>query len=105
MTSTATAGFKLEPAFTAPGALGFDGVEFGLRDALIQSSTGEAVFEQAGVEVPTSWSMRATNIVASKYFPWCARHTGTRTQREAAHHTGRRYNHRGGDLGWLFRHR
>ena len=58
----------LEPAFTAPGALGFDGAEFGLRDALIQSSTGEAVFEQAGVEVPTSWSMRATNIVASKYF-------------------------------------
>ena len=67
MTSTATAGFKLEPVFTAPGALGFDGVEFGLRDALIQSSTGEAVFEQAGVEVPASWSVRATNIVASKY--------------------------------------
>ena len=68
MTFTTTAGFKLEPVFTAPGALGVDGVEFGLRDALIQSSTGEAVFEQAGVEVPTSWSMRATNIVASKYF-------------------------------------
>ena len=68
MTSTATAGFKLEPVFTAPGALGFDGVEFGLRDALIQSSTGEVVFEQLGVEMPTSWSRRATNIVASKYF-------------------------------------
>src|SRR5664280_835364 len=58
MTFTTTAGFKLEPVFTAPGALGFDGVEFGLRDALIQSSTGEAVFEQLGVEVPTSWSDR-----------------------------------------------
>src|ERR1035441_1137388 len=68
MTSSTTAEFKLEPVFTAPGALGFDGVEFGLRDALIQSSTGETVFEQLGVEVPTSWSQRATNIVASKYF-------------------------------------
>ena len=68
MTSTATAGFTLEPVFTAPGAHGFDGVEFTLRDALILSGSGKTVFEQKDCEVPTSWSQTATNIVASKYF-------------------------------------
>jgi ribonucleoside-diphosphate reductase alpha chain len=68
MTSTTTAGFTLEPVFTAPGAHGFDGVEFTLRDALIQSGSGKTVFEQKDCEVPTSWSQTATNIVASKYF-------------------------------------
>ena len=68
MTSTTTAGFTLEPVFTAPGAHGFDGVEFTLRDALILSGSGKTVFEQKDCEVPTSWSQTATNIVASKYF-------------------------------------
>ena len=68
MTSTATAGFTLEPVFTAPGAHGFDGVEFTLRDALIQSGSGKTVFEQKDCEVPTSWSQTALNIAASKYF-------------------------------------
>ena len=68
MTSTTTAGFTLEPVFTATGAHGFDGVEFTLRDALIQSGSGKTVFEQKDCEVPTSWSQTATNIVASKYF-------------------------------------
>jgi ribonucleoside-diphosphate reductase alpha chain len=68
MTSTTTAGFTLEPVFTSPGAHGFDGVEFTLRDALIQSGSGKTVFEQKDCEVPTSWSQTATNIVASKYF-------------------------------------
>ena len=68
MTSTTTAGFTIEPVFTAPGAHGFDGVEFTLRDALIQSGSGKTVFEQKDCEVPTSWSQTATNIVASKYF-------------------------------------
>ena len=68
MTSTTTAGFTLKPVFTAPGAHGFDGVEFTLRDALIQSGSGKTVFEQKDCEVPTSWSQTATNIVASKYF-------------------------------------
>jgi ribonucleoside-diphosphate reductase alpha chain len=96
MTSTTTAGFTLEPVFTAPGAHGFDGVEFTLRDALIQSGSGKTVFEQKDCEVPTSWSQTATNIVASKYFHGALGTPGTRTQREAAHHTGCRHNHRGG---------
>jgi ribonucleoside-diphosphate reductase alpha chain len=68
MTSTTTAGFTIDPVFTAPGAHGFDGVEFTLRDALIQSGSGKTVFEQKDCEVPTSWSQTALNIAASKYF-------------------------------------
>jgi len=54
--------------FTTPGIDPFDEVEWEDRHALISSDTGEAVFEQKGVEMPTFWSQLATNIVASKYF-------------------------------------
>ncbi len=54
--------------FTVPGSHPFDEVEWEERNALISSDTGEAVFEQRGIEVPASWSQMATNIVASKYF-------------------------------------
>jgi len=54
--------------FTTPGIDPFDEVEWEDRNALISSDTGEAVFEQKGVEMPTFWSQMATNIVASKYF-------------------------------------
>ena len=30
--------------------------------------SGKVVFEQKNIEVPKSWSMLATNVVASKYF-------------------------------------
>ena len=35
---------------------------------LIDHSTGAVAFEQADVEVPSSWSQNATNILAQKYF-------------------------------------
>jgi ribonucleoside-diphosphate reductase alpha chain len=46
----------------------YDAVEWQQRDAVIQSHSGEMVFEQRDVMFPVSWSQRATNIVASKYF-------------------------------------
>ncbi|MCK6685509.1 MAG: vitamin B12-dependent ribonucleotide reductase [Thermoanaerobaculia bacterium] len=49
---------------TAP----FDAVEWELRTAAITNEKGEVFFEQKDVEVPKSWSMTATNIVAQKYF-------------------------------------
>ncbi|RZU28996.1 class II vitamin B12-dependent ribonucleotide reductase [Edaphobacter modestus] len=67
-TTTKTEGLVIERKFTQNGQDGFDGVEFELRDALIQSNSGKVVFEQKNVEVPKSWSQTATNIVASKYF-------------------------------------
>jgi ribonucleoside-diphosphate reductase alpha chain len=55
-------------------------VEWETRDATIQGEGGKAVFEQRGVEFPTTWSQLATNVVASKYFRG---HLGT-AQRESS---------------------
>jgi ribonucleoside-diphosphate reductase alpha chain len=46
----------------------FDSVKWGQRDAVIKNAKGEIVFEQKNVEAPESWSDRAINIVAEKYF-------------------------------------
>ena len=46
----------------------FDAIEWELRTAAITNEKGEVFFEQKDVEVPKSWSMTATNIVAQKYF-------------------------------------
>src|SRR6202021_1153422 len=43
-------------------------VEWERRTALIGNDKGQVIFRQENVEVPKSWSMTATNIVASKYF-------------------------------------
>jgi ribonucleoside-diphosphate reductase alpha chain len=53
--------------FTTPGVNPFDQVSWELRDAIIQDYKGKLVFEQRDVEVPSDWSVTATNIVASKY--------------------------------------
>ena len=54
--------------FTVEGVHPFDAVEWSRRRALITGAGGEAVFEQDGVEFPTSWSQNAVNIVSQKYF-------------------------------------
>ena len=46
----------------------YDAIEWELRTAAITNEKGEVFFEQKDVEVPKSWSMTATNIVAQKYF-------------------------------------
>ncbi|HWG74887.1 MAG TPA: vitamin B12-dependent ribonucleotide reductase [Acidimicrobiales bacterium] len=55
--------------FTAPGEDPYDTVTWERRDARISHwATGAVAFEQAGVEVPSTWSINATNILAQKYF-------------------------------------
>lgn len=55
--------------FTTEGVDPYGEVEWDKRDARITNyRDGEVVFEQLGVEVPTAWSVNATNIVAQKYF-------------------------------------
>ena len=54
--------------FTLEGVHPFDTVEWSRRRALITGAGGDAVFEQDGVEFPTSWSQNAVNIVSQKYF-------------------------------------
>ena len=61
-------GLEFRRYFTREGISPYDAVEWEYRTAAITSESGEVIFEQKNVEVPKSWSMTATNIVASKYF-------------------------------------
>jgi ribonucleoside-diphosphate reductase alpha chain len=54
--------------FTQKGSGPFDGIEWDQRTASITDDKGTVIFKQENIEVPKSWSMLATNIVASKYF-------------------------------------
>ncbi|MBM4381230.1 MAG: vitamin B12-dependent ribonucleotide reductase, partial [Deltaproteobacteria bacterium] len=54
--------------FTTPGVNPADEMAWELRTAGIQGEDGKVVFEQKNLEIPKSWSMLATNVVASKYF-------------------------------------
>jgi ribonucleoside-diphosphate reductase alpha chain len=53
--------------FTKPGVSPYDEITWERRDAVIQDWKGNLIFEQKNVEVPSEWSVTATNIVASKY--------------------------------------
>ncbi|PTL78196.1 vitamin B12-dependent ribonucleotide reductase [Vitiosangium sp. GDMCC 1.1324] len=61
-------GLTVERFFTTPGVDPADELAWELRTASISGEDGKSVFEQRNVEVPKSWSMLATNVVASKYF-------------------------------------
>ena len=54
--------------FTSPDVHPYDEVEWESRTASIANEKGEVLFEQTDVEMPTSWSQMATNVVVSKYF-------------------------------------
>jgi ribonucleoside-diphosphate reductase alpha chain len=60
-------GLHFSRYFTKPGVNPFDELSWEFRDAIIQDFKGRLVFEQKAVEVPSDWSVTATNIVASKY--------------------------------------
>ncbi|MFQ5526697.1 MAG: vitamin B12-dependent ribonucleotide reductase [Thermoanaerobaculia bacterium] len=59
---------RFERRFTDDDVSPYDEVDWEIRDAAIKDESGEAVFEQKGVEFPSFWSSRATNVVANKYF-------------------------------------
>lgn len=62
-------GLKIERYFSRPGIHPFDDVEWEIRTAEIKDwKTGKTTFKQEDLEFPRSWSQRATDIVASKYF-------------------------------------
>src|SRR5215470_7800651 len=62
------AGLVVPRYFTTPGVDPADELAWEQRTANISGEDGRTVFEQKEVEVPKSWSMLATNVVASKYF-------------------------------------
>ena len=63
-----TKGLKFSRFFTQAGKDPLDTVEWSKRSAVIRNKEGEVVFEQAGVEAPSSWSDMAVNVVVSRYF-------------------------------------
>ena len=65
---TRAPGLKIPLVFTRRNISPFDEIEWEKRKASITDDKGQTVFVQDDVEVPKSWSMLATNVVASKYF-------------------------------------
>jgi len=61
-------GLKFPRYFTKAGRHPYDEFVWELRSAVINDERGQPVFEQHGIEAPSTWSQTATNIVASKYF-------------------------------------
>jgi len=61
-------GLTVKRFFTTPGVDPADELAWEYRSAGITGEDGRVVFEQKQIEVPKSWSMLATNVVASKYF-------------------------------------
>jgi ribonucleoside-diphosphate reductase alpha chain len=62
------AGLAFRRHFTKAGRHPYDEVTWESRSAVINDERGNPVFEQHDIEVPSTWSQTATNIVASKYF-------------------------------------
>jgi ribonucleoside-diphosphate reductase alpha chain len=61
-------GLAVERFFTTPAVDPADEVAWETRTAQITGEGGAVIFEQKDVEVPKTWSLLATNVVASKYF-------------------------------------
>ncbi len=61
-------GLSISRLYTKPGIHPFDTVDWEYRTASIKGESGDNVFNQPDVEVPSFWSQLATNVVASKYF-------------------------------------
>lgn len=61
-------GLTFEPAFATPGTSPFDELTWESRTAEITDDSGQAMFRQENVEIPSTWSALATKIAVSKYF-------------------------------------
>ena len=62
-------GIGIDRHFTTPNVHPYDEITWERRDSSIANwKTQEIAFEQKGVEVPSTWSLNATNILAQKYF-------------------------------------
>ncbi|MEJ2143760.1 MAG: vitamin B12-dependent ribonucleotide reductase [Acidobacteriota bacterium] len=62
-------GLRFENYFSTPDVHPFEEVEWEIRSAEIKDwKTGKVAFKQEDIEFPKTWSQRATDIVASKYF-------------------------------------
>jgi ribonucleoside-diphosphate reductase alpha chain len=97
---------KVERYFSKEGITVFDLFKYDKRSSVIRNPSGDAVFEMNDVEVPSTWSQVATDILAQKYFrkagvPQANGSTGSETSiKQVAHRMancwkdwGMRYNY------------
>ncbi len=61
-------GLRFARLFTKDGVSPYDMFSYELRSSVIRETSGKIVFEMKEVEVPTTWSQVATDILAQKYF-------------------------------------
>jgi ribonucleoside-diphosphate reductase alpha chain len=61
-------GLRFTRLFTKDNISPFDMFTYELRSSVIRETSGKVVFEMKEVEVPTTWSQVATDILAQKYF-------------------------------------
>ena len=54
--------------FTKEGTSAYDMFKYTKRSSVLKNADGSTVFEMHDVEVPTSWSQIATDVLAQKYF-------------------------------------
>src|SRR5690349_2491834 len=62
------AGLRVPRRWTRPGVNPLDEITWDKRRTVISNPDGSVVFQMNDVEVPSSWSQLATDIVVSKYF-------------------------------------
>jgi len=67
-TTTKNKGLKFPRYFTQDGTSVYDQFKYEIRSSVIRNPKGDAVFEMNNVEVPSTWSQVATDILAQKYF-------------------------------------
>ena len=59
---------KIERKYTSAGHGAYAGLEFRKAISEIKNPDGSIVFRLEGIEVPSTWSQVATDILAQKYF-------------------------------------
>src|SRR5690242_14044880 len=61
-------GLSFKRYFTTENQNPYDQFNYELRNSVIRNPDGNVVFEKKNVEVPSTWSQVATDILAQKYF-------------------------------------
>ena len=59
---------KIERKFTKADQDAYADLDFVLATSEIRNPDGTVVFRQEGIEVPSSWSQVASDVIAQKYF-------------------------------------
>ena len=59
---------KVEHRFTKCNEDAYDGIDFSTTSSEIRNPNGTVVFSQHDIQVPSSWSQVAADVIAQKYF-------------------------------------